>query len=124
MAMVPNSTRWQDWANFSLGLWLAVSPWVLDYHGEEAATWNAVAVGLLLALGSHFEVALCDDSIEWLNLGIAGWLLVSPFALGFTARPEVAANAVAVGAMTLVLSASALSLDKEIARLARRAARS
>src|SRR6185503_7651336 len=46
--------KWQDWASFALGLWLAISPWVMGYADHEAATWNAVGVGLSLALASHF----------------------------------------------------------------------
>src|SRR5262245_37001054 len=44
------STKWQDWTSFALGLWLAVSPWMLDYSHIEAATANAAFMGLALAL--------------------------------------------------------------------------
>ena len=32
------TTKWQDWASFALGLWLAVSPWIAGYAEHEAAT--------------------------------------------------------------------------------------
>jgi hypothetical protein len=108
--------RWQDWASFSLGLWLAMSPWLLDYSGDEAATANAASVGLVLALGSHFEVAFDEISVEWLNFAAGIWLLAAPFVLGFSGRPDAAANSVAVGTLAALLAASALSLDKEAAR--------
>ena len=108
--------KWQDWASFTLGLWLAVSPWLLGYSQSEAATANAACVGLLLALGSHFELSFECLSVEWINAFAGAWLVIAPFALGFTAIPVPAANAVATGAMVMVLAASALSLDKGIGK--------
>lgn len=108
------ATRWQDWTSFALGLWLAMSPWILGYSGHEAATANAAFAGLALALGSHFEVSFDEAAIEWFSLALGLWLAGSPFVLGFTALPDVTANCVVVGTLVVVLSASALSLDKEI----------
>ncbi len=109
-------TRWQDWASFTLGLWLALSPWLLDYSHDEAATANAAFIGLVLALGSHFEVSFDERSIEWLNLAAGAWLVAAPFILGFSANPEVVANSITVGALAAFLACSALSLDKELGR--------
>lgn len=36
--------HWEDWVGTVLGLWLLVSPWVLEY-GEITASQNAVLVG-------------------------------------------------------------------------------
>lgn len=110
------TARWQDWASFALGLWLALSPWIVGYAEHEAATANAAVVGLALALGSHFEVSLDEISAEWLNLAAGLWLVVAPFALGFSAVAVPTANSIAVGAFVMALAASALSLDKEIGK--------
>ena len=82
------TVRWQEWASFALGLWLAVSPWLADYADSEAATANAAVVGLLLALGSHIQVSLDENSAEWLNLAIGLWLLAAPFTVGFTSASD------------------------------------
>jgi hypothetical protein len=105
--------RWQDWASFALGLWLAVSPWVLDYSHVEAATANAAFLGLALALGSHFEVSFDGRQAEWFNLAAGLWLVLAPFLLGFSEHSAVTANSIAVGTMVAALASSALSLDKE-----------
>lgn len=102
---------WQDWAVFSLGLWLAVSPWLLGYASHPAATANAALAGLALALAAHFE-ASCEVSIEWLHLGAGLWLLVAPFVLGFDDLAVAAADSVAVGAAVAALAASSLELLK------------
>jgi hypothetical protein len=115
------TTRWQDWASFALGLWLAVSPWLAGYADDEAATANAVLVGLALALASHFECVACEQSSpEWLNLAAGVWLVWAPFGLELGSR-VASANALAVGAAVVWLAASALSLDKQFGRLWHRA---
>lgn len=115
--VMAGTTRWQGWAGFALGLWLAISPWVADYAAHDAATANAVFVGVVLALGSHFGATLDEVAAEWLNLAAGVWLVASPFVLGFAAAMVPTATAIAVGAFGAGLAASALSLDKELERL-------
>jgi hypothetical protein len=110
------AARWQDWASFALGLWLAVSPWVLGYFHVEAATANAAFLGLALALGSHFEVSFDEMQAEWFNLAAGLWLVMAPFLLGFSQHSAVTVNSIAVGTMVAALAGSALSLDKELGK--------
>lgn len=115
--------RWQEWTSFALGLWLAMSPWVLEYSADEAATANAAILGIGLALGAHFEASFGEVSGEWLNAAAGAWLVGSPFILGYGAFVP-AANCVATGTLVMALAGSALSLDKELGRwLQRRVAR-
>jgi hypothetical protein len=114
---VTATARWQEWASFALGLWLAVSPWIVGYSEHEAATANAAFVGLALALASHFEATFDQISAEWLNLGMGLWLVAAPFVLGFGAAAVATANSIAVGTLVTALAGSALSLDKEIGKL-------
>lgn len=110
--------KWQNWASFALGLWLAVSPWIAGYAEHQSATANAIFVGLVLALASHFECVACDEApAEWLNLVVGIWLLTAPFVLDFTASAFASANSIAVGALVAALAISALSLDKHIGKL-------
>jgi hypothetical protein len=119
---VAATAKWQDWASFALGLWLAVSPWIVGYSEHEAATANAIVLGLALALGSHFECVACADEVraEWLNLAAGIWLVCAPFTLEFGST-VAAANSVVVGAFVALLAASALSLDKRIGKLLHKA---
>jgi hypothetical protein len=110
------ATRWQDWASFALGLWLAVSPWVIGYSQLETATANAAFIGLALALGSHFEVSFDDTSAEWFNMAAGLWLVLAPFLLGYSGEIEVTANSILVGTGVAALASSAMSLDKEVGR--------
>ena len=108
------AARWQDWASFALGLWLAASPWLLDYSHIESATANAAFMGLALALGSHFEVSFDETAAEWFNLAAGLWLVLSPFLLGYSSEPMVTVNSIAIGTGVAALASSALSLEKEI----------
>jgi hypothetical protein len=115
------AARWHDWASFALGLWLAVSPWIAGYSEHNAATANAIVLGLALALGSHFECVACDElRAEWLNLAAGIWLVCAPFTIEFGSRVAVV-NSIAVGAFITLLAASALSLDKRIGKFWHRA---
>ena len=120
---ITNTTaaRWQDWASFTLGLWLALSPWIVGYTEHESATGNAVFLGLALALGCHFEAAF-DEVRPGMDQPrrrpVAG-------DRAFRARlqracPSPTANSIAVGSLVAVLAGSALSLDKEIGKLLHR----
>ena len=112
------STKWQDWASFALGLWLAISPWIAGYAEHQVATASAVSGGLVLALASHFECVACVDvPAEWLNLALGLWLVSAPFMLEFTNSAVASANSVAVGVFVAALAVSALSLDKQLSKL-------
>jgi hypothetical protein len=93
--------HWEDWVGAVLGLWLVVSPWVLEY-GEMAANQNAVFVGFLL-IATEF-VALSAFSVweEWINVILGAWLVVSPWILGVALVPTV--NFVIVGLLVLALA--------------------
>jgi SPW repeat-containing protein len=109
--------RWQDWATFALGLWLALSPWLADYTAHDVATANAAICGLALALVAHFGFSCDHLSTEWLTLGGGLWLIAAPFALGFASHHVATVNAMAVGVFIVLLSAWALELDRELGRL-------
>ena len=111
------AAKWQDWASFVLGLWLAVSPWLAGYSDNETATTNAAFVGTALALGAHFEVGLCEVAAEWVNVAVGLWLMCAPFVLGFESSGAPAANCLTVGAFVTALALSALELDKDLGRL-------
>ena len=39
----------RSWVNFLLGLWMIVSPWIYGYFGNASATWDNVALGIVVA---------------------------------------------------------------------------
>lgn len=47
-AALARPAQWEEWINLALGAWLVISPWVLAFAGDDAATWNQVVVGLIV----------------------------------------------------------------------------
>jgi hypothetical protein len=113
---MPARMKWQDWASFGLAVWLAISPWLLGFSAHEAATANAVLVGLFLIAISLFELWFPEMAQEWLNLAAGIWLLAAPPVLGFAGYAAPALDAVVVGVLVAGLAAWAMSLDKAIGK--------
>jgi hypothetical protein len=53
--------KWEEWSVLVLGLWLAISPWVLGFHNATAMKIN-VGIGLLVAYFAALELFLVYDS--------------------------------------------------------------
>ena len=110
------TARWQDWVSFALGLWLAVSPWIVGYDTDHAATANAAFIGVALAIGAHFQIGFDEAWTEWVSFTAGLWLLAAPFMFDFVSVAGMA-NCIVVGCLICALAASALQLDKEMGRL-------
>ncbi len=109
--------QWEDWAGIALGAWLLASPWLLGYSAESAAVMNALVMGTILVLEEFLEVAAREEAEEWIDLVAGAWLAISPMALGFASSTAAAANAIAVGLLTLFFAAWAIfGLDEPAGR--------
>jgi len=77
------NTMGPNWINALLGIWVIISPFVLGFNRNESAMWNNVATGaavLLVAIGRTGT----SVAASILNLLLGGWLIASPFVLGFS----------------------------------------
>jgi Na+/citrate or Na+/malate symporter len=43
-------TEWEEWINVALGVWVALSPWILGFYANATATDVHLAAGLAVAL--------------------------------------------------------------------------
>ena len=108
------SAQWQDAANLVLGIWLAISPWVLGYALQGPLAWNAHLVGVAIAV---MAAAALWDFQKWeegINAALAVWLIASPWiipALG--GLPAAAWNQVVVGLAALVLALWSAATDRD-----------
>lgn len=93
-----SSTHWRDLLIGMVGLWLIASPSLLGYGLSHAAALNAYGVGSGLIVFSIVSAwRLRDLGNEILNVVFGCWLVLSPFALGFSGQRAAALNAAAVG---------------------------
>lgn len=104
--------HWQDPLNVLLGVWLAVSPWILGFQDQMTPTTNGVVIGLALiaaALGpsschghGRNGPKACWD---------CGWS--SPLGTGFSGQMDAMRNAVVSGIVVLGLALWVLITDKD-----------
>lgn len=55
---------WEEWLQIALGLWLILSPWLLDYDMASHARGSHVALGLLITLLAASEIWEESQSAE------------------------------------------------------------
>ncbi|MES2028081.1 MAG: SPW repeat protein [Pseudomonadota bacterium] len=102
--------HWQDAASLLLGVWLAVSPFILGFAG--AATWITIALGLcviLFAIEGFFIPSYLEELGEIL-LGLT--LLVAPWAIGYESGSATASSMVS-GILVILFAAWELMTDRD-----------
>ena len=96
--------QWEDWANWLLGFWLLLSPWILHFEDQTAAMENAVILGFVLILAEVVTLSAFQVWEEWINVAVGAWLVVSPWALRGVGS-AAAADFVIVGLLAIALAA-------------------
>jgi hypothetical protein len=114
--------RWQDQTSVLLGMWMLVSPWVLDYTGNRMLTvgmptapvWDALVLGVAAMLTSVFAMYMHKAWEEGLNIAIGVALLISPWVLGFSGSEVPTINATAVGLALAALGGWSMLQDPDV----------
>jgi len=75
--------RWQDILNLMLGIGVGISPWLLGYAETlQAATWNAVIVGVAIVVLAAIDIDVPAQWEEWTIVALGAWLAVSTYVFG------------------------------------------
>jgi hypothetical protein len=101
---IQEAWAWEDWIDMVLGAWLAISPWVLAFTDNDAATRNALVVGIVVALLSASTFLFYSVLEEWADVVLGIWLIISPWVLGASGNTAAVADFVIVGALVAGLS--------------------
>lgn len=93
---------------FLLGLYCAVSPWILHYTTSQPplVTHNlimGIAFGLL-ALGFTITPERMYG-LSWAMCAMGAWMIISPWVVGTSPDTGVALNSIIIGALAVVLGA-------------------
>src|SRR5262249_52290145 len=114
---------WQDGATLILGIWLFISPWVLQFGGSlagpgaEAATasvtsssaaWDAWILGIIVFAVSASALGETAFGQEWVNLILGVWLFIAPWVLSFIVMQRASWDHWIVGVLVFVIAASRL----------------
>jgi hypothetical protein len=98
--------RWQDYLSVLTGAWIAISPWGLwfvDSH-PSAATWNAVVLGMAIAIVAAFDLEFVSDLEEWVLVALGAWAVASPWVFGLTDAWDATASMVLSGIAVIVVT--------------------
>jgi len=110
-----SANNWQDWVNLILAVWLFISPWVLNFAGQQRPAWDAWIVGVVVAVLSIAALTQVQVWEEWINLLLGAWLFISPWVLGFSSDATISWNAWIVGILIFLVAASEISGVRQIA---------
>lgn len=91
------TAAWQDAVNLVLGIWLAVSPYVLSFADQTTPAWNAHVVGIVILALVAAAIWAFQKWEEWINAALGLWLVVSPWLLGFSGLTAPLWNQIVVG---------------------------
>lgn len=102
-----------DWANLVAGVVLAATPWLFGYAGAAAPQWNALIVGVVIALVAIGALVSFRQWEEWVNLVLGLWVIISPWVLGFSGMRNAMVSHVVLGIIIAVLAAVELWLANQ-----------
>jgi hypothetical protein len=77
------TTAGTSWLNIVLGIWVIISPFVVQFARLPAAMWNNVIVGIVIAVLAIIRTsAPRQTGWSWVNVILGIWMIISPFVLG------------------------------------------
>src|SRR4029077_20618594 len=101
--MVALPKQWQDWCNWLLGIWLCLSPWVLQFGLDPIPTRAAVIPGLLIIVVEVITLSVFRAWEEWISVILGIWLIISPWAMGIGVS-VARVNLIVVGLLVIALA--------------------
>jgi hypothetical protein len=99
--------------NVLAGIWLIISPFVLDYGGGDAV-WNPIVFGAIVTVlaFARFAGAFEARVLASINMAIGVWLFISAWWLADTARASW--NVGVMGIVVFFLAAFSLSATDDM----------
>lgn len=94
---------WQDLLIFIAGLWLFLSPFLLQYiSSNPSAAGTSFMVGSLMIGLAMTGLSIHQFWEEWINLVLAVFLMATPWIFEFTTEPVVMWNVISVGVIAAI----------------------
>lgn len=114
---------WEDWLMMLCGATAAVSPWLAGENYNQAASINAVVIGLLIISIGLLEYTVLQ---RWEEIGLVFvglWLVAAPYAFGYSGTGQLRFWHFGVGGLVTLLALVQFWQDRNFtdAELMRRA---
>ena len=100
--MCSSDLQWENWCGWLLAIWLCISPGPLKFGDDITATYVAVLTGIVLVCTEMLTISPFRLWEEWINVGVGGWLIASPWLLHVSSSAKI--NFVIVGALVATLA--------------------
>ena len=116
--MTPQKTTvdgWQDSVEILIALWLFMSPFVLGFTGNSAATVSVLLIASFTLLIAQLGLAEQKPWEEWTNIILALLLIASPWLFGYAFEIVAMLNSVVSGVLIIVFAA--LSIRHEYSEM-------
>ncbi len=113
-----------DVVNFALGVFLFLSPWLLDFTSA-LATGTSWMAGATIAIVAAFSIADVFETVsvpavfeqeEWINLVVGLWVMVCSWILGFQGDAGARNVHLVVGLVIAIIAAVELWLLRRTPR--------
>ncbi|HEX5172019.1 MAG TPA: SPW repeat protein [Cyclobacteriaceae bacterium] len=85
--------------NMLLGIWLMVSPDILDVHDVIADNYHII--GPLVVTFSVIAMSECTNRVILVNVPLGVWLLTAPWILSYESNPPIINDLVVGGVIVL-----------------------
>jgi len=99
-----------SWLNVLLGIWVIISPFVVQFAQLPAAMWNNVIVGIVIAILALIRTSTPRQiGWSWANVILGIWMIISPFALG-TMTTAILWNNIILGVVIAIVASANASM--------------
>lgn len=95
---------WQDVTILLIGIWLFISPFVLQFvTSNPAAAIVSFLIGVLITMFAMTGLSTHQLWEEWVNLVLAAFMIALPWILGFS-KPIVMWNVILAGGLIAIFA--------------------
>lgn len=102
---------WQDFVELCIASWVFVSPFMLGFFDNIAASLSCMFLGGLVISTSIFGMARERPALEWATVCLAVLLIASPWAFAYAQIATAMTNAVISGGLLIVFSILAMTQE-------------
>jgi len=120
--------RWQDFGCLFIGLWLLLSPWLINYSNNNGVPWSeSTYIALAIVVLSLCAIFVPNVWCEGLIFGIGAWMISSPLVanLEVTAPDQrlhqiMMVDSILTSVLLLVLSSWVIFEDGRLQKMLRK----
>jgi len=95
--------KWPSWVNAVLGLWLLMSPAILQYASGTAQSEDVLlGIGVFVVAIWSIAAAMSTTVPAWINVILGVWIVLAPWILGYSYDGVATTNDLIVGALVVI----------------------